>query len=304
MQQPLVSAFIPSYNHAAYVGEAIDSLLNQSYSNMEIIVVDDGSTDGSHEILKRYAKNSQVTVILNKDNRGQSAVFNQALAIAKGEFISYLPSDDWHLKDKTRLQIDKFLAAPPSVGVVYGKGARYFEDTGETREMNYTLRRGRVIENLLSEGNFVYPATPMFRRSLFDVVKLDESYKAEGEAIYLKMALQCDFDYVDEVVAVMRDHSYNTGKHVRMMYEDNLRYWTDFFKRPELPESLRQYRSVRLGAIHRTKGLQFIRTTGHRSLGRNALLQAIKTRPKYGLDLKVLAGLILSLTPDRTICES
>ena len=141
----------------------------------------------------------------------------------------------------------------------------------------------------------------MFRRSLFDVVKLDESYKAEGEAIYLKMALKCEFDYVDEVVAVMRDHSNNTGKDVRMMYEDNLRYWTDFFKRPELPESLRQYRSARLGAIHRTKGLQFIRTTGHRSLGRNALLQAIKIHPKYSLDWKVLTGLILSLTPDRTI---
>lgn len=301
MQQPLVSAFIPSYNHAPYVGEAIDSLLNQSYSNMEIIVVDDGSTDGSHDILTRIAANPRVTVILNKDNRGQSAVFNQALAIAKGEFISYLPSDDWHLKDKTRLQIDKFLAAPPSVGVVYGKGARYFEDTGETKEMSYTLRRGNVIEHLLEAGNFVYPATPMFRRSLFDAVKLDESYKAEGEAIYLKMALKCEFDYVDEVVAVMRDHSANTGKDVRMMYEDNLRYWTDFFKQPELPESLRQYRSARLGAIHRTKGLQFIRTAGHRSLGRNALLQAIKTRPKYSLDWKVLAGLILSLTPDRTI---
>lgn len=297
MQQPLVSAFIPSYNHAAYVGEAIDSLLNQSYSNMEIIVVDDGSTDGSHEILKRYAKNSQVTVILNKDNRGQSAVFNQALAIAKGEFISYLPSDDWHLKDKTRLQIDKFLAAPPSVGVVYGKGARYFEDTGETREMNYTLRRGRVIENLLSEGNFVYPATPMFRRSLFDVVKLDESYKAEGEAIYLKMALQCDFDYVDEVVAVMRDHSYNTGKDVRMMYEDNVRYWTEFFSRDGLPAEIQKYRAKRLGALHRTKGLQMIRSRLDRRLGRKALVQAVTNRPEYAFDWRVWAGLCLSVMP-------
>lgn len=296
-KKPLVSAFIPSYNHAAYVGEAIESLLNQSYSNMEIIVVDDGSSDGSHDVLKPFAENPRVTVILNEHNRGQSAAFNQALAIAKGEFISYLPSDDWHLKEKTQLQIDKFLASPPSVGVIYGKGARYFEDTGETKETNYTLRSGKVIKNLLEEGNFVYPATPMFRRSLFNVVKFDESYKAEGEAIYLKMALQCEFDYVDEVVAVMRDHSNNTGKDVRMMYEDNIRYWTEFFSREGVPAELQKYRAKRLGALHRTKGLQMIRSGLDRRLGRRALARAVKTRPEYALDWRVWAGLCLSVMP-------
>jgi len=297
MNKPLVSAFIPSFNHAPYIEDAINSLLNQSYENLEVIVVDDGSTDGSHDVLRRFESHSRLTVALNQNNRGQSAVFNQALSLARGEFISYLPSDDWHLKEKTSLQVEKFLNSPKSVGVVYGKGARYFEDTGETKEMGYTLRRGKVIEHFLEHGNFVYPATPMFRRSLFDVVKLDESYKAEGEAVYLKMALQCEFDYVDEVVAVMRDHSNNTGKDVRMMYEDNVRYWTEFFSRDGVPAELQKYRDKRLGSLHRAKGLQMIRSRLDRQLGRKALVRAVKTRPEYALDWRVWAGLCLSVMP-------
>ena len=265
--------------------------------NLELIVVDDGSSDNSHEVLRQFESDSRVTLFLNKENRGQSAAFNQALRVAKGDFIGYLPSDDWHLPQKTRLQIDKFLSVSEKVGVVYGRGARFFEASGETHTMAFDLHRGNVVSHLL-KGNFVYPATPMFRRECFEKVKLDESYKAEGEAIYLKIALQFEFDYVDEVVSVMRDHEYNTGKDVS---HDVCRQTSGtgpiFFAREDLPKEVADLRGLRLGNIHRTKGLEFIRKLGDHSEGRKALLSAIRTNPRYLLDWKVIAGLGLSLLP-------
>jgi len=295
---PFVTYFIPSFNHAQYVEEAVNSVLNQEYENLELIVVDDGSSDNSHEVLRQFESDPRVTLFLNTENHGQSAAFNQALRVAKGEYIGYLPSDDWHLPQKTKLQVEKFLAGSKRLGVVYGKGARFFEETGETKTMDYVLHRGDVVPQLL-EGNFVYPATPMFRRDCFEKVKLDESYKAEGEGIYLKLALHFDFDYVDEVVSVMRDHEYNTGKDTRLMYADNVRYWDEFFSRKDLPKEVRRYRKTRLGNIHRTKGLDFIRKLHDHPLGRKALISAIKTNPGYLFDWKVIAGILVSFLPAR-----
>jgi len=294
---PLVTHFIPSFNHAGYIEKAVESVLYQTYQNSELIVIDDGSTDDSAKVLAQFKDAPRVTVVLNQENRGQSAVFNQAISMAKGEFIAYLPSDDWHLPRKTQIQVERFLQLPDSVGVVYGRGARFFEDTGETRDVNLPLHRGHVLRQLIRYGNFVYPASPMFRKACFEKVKLDESYRAEGEAIYLKLAMHFEFDYVDEVVAVMRDHSYNTGKDVRMMYQDNLRYWEAFFSRPDLSHDLRKLAPKRLGSLHRTKGLQLLKKLGDAPAARSALWKAIKTYPLYVTDYRVVGGLAVSILP-------
>ncbi|HSX59236.1 MAG TPA: glycosyltransferase [Tahibacter sp.] len=294
---PLVSVIIPSYNHARYIGRAIDSVLAQTYAPIELIVIDDGSRDDSAAVIAGLAQRHGFRAVLNPENRGQSHVVNQALDLCRGEFVCFLPSDDWYLPDKTRLQVDKFRDCDESTGVVYGRGARYYEHSDTTEPVSLPLRRGDVLRDLVAIGNFVYPVTPLFRRACFERVRFDESYRAEGEAIYLKLALHFRFDYVEDIVAVMRDHPANTGKNVPLMYRENQRYWEAFFDEPALPPEVRALRRTRLARLHRLKGLELVVLCGQARDGRRALRRAIGLRPRLLLDPRVLAGLVLSLLP-------
>ncbi len=295
--KPLVTVVIPSFNHSKYILKAIESVLGQDYENFELVVVDDGSIDETRDLLRSQSFDSRVSLILNEKNRGQSAALNQALQISRGEYICLLPSDDWYLSSKLSSQIAKFESADADVGVVYGRGYRYFSDLDSTISVELPMHRGWVLDKLVKDGNFVYPVTPMFRRECFDFARPDESYRAEGEAIYLKLAIKYKFDYVDEYVGVMRDHSYNTGKLSEMMYRDNVRYWTDFFKRADIPEDVKRLRSVPLARVHRLKGLEAIALDGRYAAGRSALLRAISHCPKLVFDHKVTGALVLSLLP-------
>lgn len=294
---PLVSVIIPSYNHASYIENAIQSVLDQSYQNFELIVIDDGSRDETAQLLRKRCFDSRVSIFLNDVNKGQSAVLNQALSVARGDFVCLLPSDDWFLPDKLSLQVAKFNECSTDVGVVYGRGYRYFSDSEQTLPVELPMYRGWVLERFVRESNFVYPVTPMFRRKCFDFARPDESYRAEGEAIYLKLALKYQFEYVEDFVGVMRDHSYNTGKMSEMMYRDNVRYWNEFFLRDDIPDDIRSLRNLPLARLHRLKGLEAIALDGRYSDGRSALFKAILSRPIILLDPKVAAGVLLSYFP-------
>src|SRR5687768_9931393 len=118
---PKVSVVIPVYNRAKYVGETIESVLSQTYQDFELIVVDDGSTDGSRKVLESFGNRVTVLEHPNRENRGQSAAINRGLAAARGEFVGMLDSDDLWLPRKLELQVG-FLDKHPEIGLVYGNG--------------------------------------------------------------------------------------------------------------------------------------------------------------------------------------
>lgn len=93
--QPLISVVIPVYNVEKYLRQCLDSVVNQTYSNLEIILVNDGSKDGSLNICKRYAEKDSRIIILDQANQGLSGARNSGIDIAKGKYISFLDSDDW-----------------------------------------------------------------------------------------------------------------------------------------------------------------------------------------------------------------
>lgn len=300
-EYPLVTVIIPSYNHAQYIREAIESVFEQTYPNWELVVVDDGSIDDTASVLKEYEGVDRVTVICNPDNKGQSAVVNQALSIAKGQYVCFLPSDDWYCKEKLEIQVEKFLTLGTDYGVVYGRGQRYYVDSKVLLDVDLPLYSGDVLNHLV-DSNFVYPVTPMFRRECFERFPFDESYAAEGEAIYLKLATVYKFDYVDQVVGVMRDHSYNTGKAWELMYRDNIRYWEEFFARSDIPETLRKLKDSRISMVHRQYGMIEVARSGDGALSRKMLAKAIRLDLQNLLDWRMLAAYALSFirAPQRT----
>lgn len=132
---PLVSIIMPVYNAEKYVGQALDSLLEQSVKYIEIIALDDGSTDGSLEILKRYAAKDQRIRVYTQENQYAGAARNLGMTYAKGEYLLFLDSDDFFEKDLIK---DTYYKAKANRADIVLFGAKHYHDqTGETTIGNY-----------------------------------------------------------------------------------------------------------------------------------------------------------------------
>ena len=127
--ESLVSIIVPTFNYDKFIGEALDSVLCQSYQNIECIVIDDGSTDATQKIVIEYQCRDPRIRYIYQDNMGVSAARNNGLRNAKGEFIQFLDADDLIDSKKIELQLS-FLVAHPEVDVVYGDGF-YFRTNNE-----------------------------------------------------------------------------------------------------------------------------------------------------------------------------
>ncbi|MFH1561035.1 MAG: glycosyltransferase family 2 protein [Patescibacteria group bacterium] len=120
-KQPLISVVMPAYNAGSYLVEAIESVLGQTYENFEFIIVNDGSTDNTWEIIKQYAKkDKRITAIKNKSNLGVSAAANIATSEAKGKFIARMDADDVSFSDRLEKQVE-FLQKNKEVVAVGGQ---------------------------------------------------------------------------------------------------------------------------------------------------------------------------------------
>lgn len=165
MSAPLVSVVVPNYNCARFIEAALDSALAQSYPHVEIVVVDDGSTDDSLAVLARYG--SRIRVV-GQTNQGVSAARNRGIAESRGELIAFLDADDeWH-PEKLAKQVPLF--ERPAVGLVYC-GLEYIDEAGRPLGTNLTGRRGRVLREIaLLQGTIVLAggSTAVVRRECFE----------------------------------------------------------------------------------------------------------------------------------------
>lgn len=158
--KPLVTVLINNYNYGHYLEEAIESALAQTWQPLEIIVVDDGSTDNSRQILERFR--DRITIIL-KDNGGQASAFNIGIQAAQGEIICFLDSDDYWVSEKVERIVAKYHEGPWGLVChdlleVDAEGSRLNNKT-YTQHRNVILREGNVLEFLSSVG-FIWIFTP------------------------------------------------------------------------------------------------------------------------------------------------
>lgn len=124
MSEPKISVIMSVWNCERFVGEAIESILGQSRPADEVFVVDDGSTDGTAAVVRRFAG----VTYLHQPNSGQAAAFNRAIALAKGELVCFLDADDRWPHEKLALQLTA-LQADPTLDVVYGMAQEFRGDT-------------------------------------------------------------------------------------------------------------------------------------------------------------------------------
>ena len=225
MTEPLVSVVLPTHDRAAWIERSVTSVLAQTHRSLELLVVDDGSTDGTQQVLEQFG--SQLTV-LAQPRAGAYAARNLAIRQARGEFVAFIDSDDRWLPHRLASQLP--LMARPEVGLVFGDALHVPAPShpvprrGRTCFQTTPPRRGRIADHF-AWGNFVPTTTVLVRRRCFDEVGLF-SLTHTVSADYLKwfqIALRYELDYVDTTVADYTVHpegiSHDLGRSLRARIE-------------------------------------------------------------------------------------
>lgn len=200
---PRVSVVIASYNYAHFVPLAIESALAQTMTDLEIIVVDDGSTDNTREAVAHFGAHPQVR-LEHIAHVGHPQAKNHGVRLARGEYVAFLDADDIWQPTKLARQLELF-AGRPEVGVVYTRRA-CIDVAGRALVVEETpLYRGRVVEPLVFD-NFVCFSSAIVRRSLLGSGGcFDENLNDPIDYdLWLRLALRCQFDYVDEPLVLYR----------------------------------------------------------------------------------------------------
>ncbi len=208
MNKPVVSVIIPAYNAESFIKETIESALNQTYKNIEVIVVDDGSTDNTEKIVKSI--DDKRIKYIKQNNRGVSAARNKGIEVSKGEFIALLDHDDIWLPRKLEKQLPLF--SDPQVGLVFSDTI-FFKDGRDLYSIysKYKPPQGWVFRELLKR-NFISCETVVIRKKALE--SLDEWFPEDMEMseeydLFLRLAYKWKFDYVDEPLAKWRIHERN-----------------------------------------------------------------------------------------------
>jgi glycosyltransferase involved in cell wall biosynthesis len=201
MSRTCVSIVIPTYNHASYLREAVDSVLAQDYSDIELIVVDDGSTDGTTDVLASYGQRFEWW---SHPNRGQSATLNEAWQRARGDVLGYLSSDDRLAPSAVRRSVET-LDADPSVVVTYSD---YELIDPQSRPIRTIRTREFDHEHMVRDVDCVIGPGAFFRRSVFDRTggwSTDFRQSADFD-YWLRAALLGHFQRIPDVLAGIRIH--------------------------------------------------------------------------------------------------
>ena len=295
---PLVTVIIPCYNHSKYISKCIESVLTQTYANIELIVIDNGTTDNSYEIIKKYLIRSNFKLIRLENNIPPGEIngpLSIALKVTSGEYISLLFSDDWLMPDKIEKQVLLMLRSSPSVGVIYCHGYRYYESTGIMKKWITRSVQGYVFIDHLKNGPLVIPISPLVRKQCYQIIGVDHSWTG-SEYDFFAMSQFFDFACVDECLVVMRDHESNDGKNVRSVYDRVCKFDEEFFSNKSTLLRAGGYVSRYKSRIYLMFARDFAEISDNKS-AKSAFFKAVMVRPICLLTIRGSIMLMYMLLP-------
>jgi glycosyltransferase involved in cell wall biosynthesis len=284
---PLISVVIPAYNAQKTIVETISSVLQQTVSNFEIIVINDGSTDNTVSVLSTIL--DPRLKVFSYQNGGLSVARNRGIANATGEFISFLDADDLWTTDKLELQVAA-LKRNPDAGVVYS-WTQFIDENNKLLFLQPPVySEGDIYPNLLVSNFIASGSNIMVRRHYIDLVgDFDPTVNAVADwDYYLRLAARCSFVLVPQYQVLYRKSSQAMSSNVELMEKTILVVLDRAFE--SAPEKLKSLKNLSLGITYQyLSDLYFLNNlTSNKELkqARQKLIQAIKLYPKILLQGK------------------
>lgn len=213
---PGVSVVMAVYNGERYLADAVESTLSQSFADWELVVVDDGSTDGSSRILAEYAAADPRVVVHRQENGGMAAALNQGLDLARAPLVARLDADDLSLPGRLEQQ-HRFLRDHPEVGMVGGQAAIIDRNGREVAEARYPLDDKAIRDQMKRTTAFVHSSV-MIRREVLDRTGGYRSQfdSAEDLDLWLRVAERAQLAHLPEKVAAYRIHPEQTSNKIEL----------------------------------------------------------------------------------------
>ncbi|ESU25838.1 glycosyl transferase [Flavobacterium limnosediminis JC2902] len=219
----MVSILCLSYNHAQFVEEALHSVLSQTYKNIELLIADDCSPDGSKSVIENWLKNHpEVIFVSNPTNIGNTKTFNKLLAFAKGEYIIDLAADDVLLPDCVEKQLNAFTNSKlKNVGIVYGNAESisetnthldyYYEINGDGKIIN-PPPSGNIYLSVLGQYNKICSVSSMVKREVYDKLGgYDEHLAYEDLDLWIRASRIYNFEFIPEILIQKRELASSLG---------------------------------------------------------------------------------------------
>ncbi|MFA6023462.1 MAG: glycosyltransferase family 2 protein [Candidatus Pacearchaeota archaeon] len=217
---PLVSVVMPAYNTEKYIAEAIESILNQTFKDFEFIIVDDGSTDNTLQIIKDYAKkDKRIKVLRNEKNLKICKSLNKGIREAEGKYIARMDSDDSSLPTRLERQVE-FMEKNPEYGVVGAFMELFDENTGKVLGIRKYSDKDEVLkEKIFFYSPFAHPVTMIRKEAFYKVSFYKEvDFPSEDLNLWFRIGEKYKFSNIQKVLLKYRYHEKSTtGSRLKAM---------------------------------------------------------------------------------------
>jgi glycosyltransferase involved in cell wall biosynthesis len=283
-KSPLVSVIIATYNRSRIISQAIESVLGQTFRDYEIIVVDDGGSDGTEDLLRsRFA--GKILTIRKDKNEGLSAARNTGIKASRGTYIALLDDDDCWLPEKLELQVG-LIEQRPSLGLVYCNSLtvnEYDEVLGEL----HGVKRGTIFQDLLASNCLGPPSGVLIAKTVFERSGyFDENLTAlEDWDMWIRVAQLYEIDFVDRPLVCYRVHSDNMSRDIINMQRSTFavldKYWPHVCK-----EQNAESEKNRVYSNHYVNFAWKQYSKGNREAFKNLVLKALQYDPFHKVVLK------------------
>lgn len=288
----LVSVVIPVYNGATHLRQAIESAISQGHPNVEVVVVDDGSTDASPSILSSFGSTIRV---VRQPNAGVGAARNVGIAKAKGEFVAFLDQDDWWKNEKLARQVDMF-RHDGTIGLVhtgvqwFDENAQSFCDSPNPRAKPETIV-GECFDRLLL-GNPITNSSVMVRRSMLDEVGMCDSRivgnTVQDYDLWLRIARRANFAFEQNGLTVFRLHGEQGHRNRIAMLTQEIEVL--FRLLPNQYWKASALRRRRMGELHDEVAVAYF-DSGSAAKAREYFASALRWEPTLSRRLRAFASL-------------
>jgi len=225
----IVTVGVALYNHEKYIEKCLESIVNQTYKNIEIIVIDDGSPDNSYQVAKEYLDSQDLNKnykIYTRKNKGMCNTLNEIAKQSKGKYISFVGSDDYWMLNKIEEQVE-YLENNPDIVLVHSNSIRVDENDNEIGFQNYTNKKnsGNIFESIVYGKGGINTPSHLYRTKVYEQIGYyDPELKFEDTDFWLRLTKVNKIGFINKNHTYYRWHNENLSgsKNILKFYNEEL----------------------------------------------------------------------------------